>query len=598
MLNKRIRLVFVACIVALLCCGGKPEPFNVIIIAVDTLRADHLGCYGYSRDTSPNIDTLARQGVLCEMCISPAPWTLPSFSTIFTSLYPTQHGAETVHSTLRQSVPTLAEILKEQGYTTGAVINAPALKPAYGVDRGFDHYHMTPEEGRIADGTTLDALEWLDSVGDIPFFAFLHYFDPHLPYSPPSPYDKMFTVKYDGSVGYSFNLEGFSRVRDSMFVQMQELTRADWRRIVDLYDGEITFTDAAIADLLKGLDERNLRDNTLIVFLSDHGEEFFEHGGFEHGHTLYQELIHVPLLFRLPGKLPQGARLSRPVRLLDVAPTILDFLDIEAPGNFEGVSLRPLLEGKGQMPDPGDKLLPAGVAYAEALMHGREKKCVITYPWKLVYETGTEEQNLFGLEDDPGETQDVTGSYPERVKRLEGLLFRTLFGMSDTWYVELVGREDGPVFDVVVTVEKGMMPGDISVHRVLDRMGNLVEPPCSLIVTGSGSGLRIKDLSLNGTLVLAFKIYPERFPVRFDFIIDGKPATSSTYLGQHLEPPDEMPFTITGRRARVAASSRPNAGFAPPYFLVWYEKSRYEGDRAADLDEKTKKELRALGYIQ
>ena len=598
MRSVRIRLAIAVCAVIALCCGGKPEPLNIMIIAVDTLRADHLGCYGYTRDTSPHIDDLAARGVLCERCVSPAPWTLPSFSTVFTSLYPTQHGAETVHSSLGESFPTLAGILKARGYATGAVINAPALKPAYGVDRGFEHYHMTPETGRLADGTTRDALAWLDTTGDRPFFAFVHYFDPHLSYSPPLPYEKAFSGDYSGRIGDSFNLEGFSRVRDSMFVQMQDLSAADRDRIVALYDGEIVFTDKAIADLLMGLDERNLRGNTLIVFLSDHGEEFFEHGGFEHGHTMYDELLHVPLFFCLPGRLPEDVRLSRPVRLLDVAPTILDLLGIEPPLHYEGISIWPLLQGKGQALDREGALLPHDVAYSEAIMHGREKKSVTAYPWKLVHEMGTEAQMLFNLEEDPREMQNVIEAHPDRIERLEGLLFQALFGISDTWYVEIAAGAGRPVFEVDITVEKDMMPGDISLHRVLDRSGGIVEVPCPLIIDRAGSHLRLKDLSFSGSLVLAFKVYPERFPVQFDFKFDGRSATKNTYVGEALETPDAMPFTLKGKRPRAGSAGRPAGCPEPPHILVWYEKSRYHGDTSIKLDEDTKKELRALGYIQ
>jgi arylsulfatase A-like enzyme len=598
MRSVRIRLAIGACAVAALCCGGRPEPLNVMIIAVDTLRADHLGCYGYTRDTSPHIDDLAARGVLCERCVSPAPWTLPSFSTVFTSLYPTQHGAETVHSSLGESFPTLAGILKEHGYATGAVINAPALKPAYGVDRGFEHYHMTPERGRVADGTTRDALAWLDTIGDRPFFAFFHYFDPHLSYSPPSPYEKTFSGDYAGRIGDSFNLEGFSRVRDSMFVQMEDLSAADRDRIVALYDGEIAFTDRAIADLLKGLDERNLRSNTLIVFLSDHGEEFFEHGGFEHGHTMYEELLHVPLFFCLPGRLPEDVRLSRQVRLLDVAPTILDLLGIEPPTHYEGISIGPLLQGKGQALDRGGELLPHDVAYSEATMHGREKKTVIAYPWKLVYEMGTEEEMLFNLAEDPEEMQNVIRAHPDRLDILENLLFRALFGISDTWYMEISTGEGRPVFDIDVTAEKNLMPGDINLHRVLDRSGDIVEAPCPLIIDRAGSHLRLKDFSFSGSLILAFKVYPETFPVQFDLNIDGRSALKSTYIGESLERPDVMPFSLKGGRARARSAGRPAGNPESPHILVWYEQSRYQGGTSIKLDEETKKELRALGYIQ
>jgi hypothetical protein len=215
----RLRAVALLClsVVLAVACGREAESLNVLIIAVDTLRPDHLGCYGYQRGISPGIDSLAATGVLCEKAVSQAPWTLASFATVFSSLYPTQHGAMVVKSRMRESFPTLATILKAHGYSTGAVINAPALKPRNGVDRGFDHYDMTPPEGRVADGTTRDALDWIDGVDGRPFFMFAHYFDPHLPYSPPPPYDKWFESDYKGRIGDSFDLEGFSRVRPTMF---------------------------------------------------------------------------------------------------------------------------------------------------------------------------------------------------------------------------------------------------------------------------------------------------------------------------------------------------------------------------------------------
>ena len=177
-------------------------------------------------------------------------------------------------------------------------------------------------------------------------------------------------------------------------------------------------------------------------------------------------------------------------------------------------------------------------------------------------------------------------------------MFQALFGISDTWYVEISAGEGRPVFDVDVTVEKDLMPGGINVHRVLDKSGDVVEAPCPLIIDKAGSRLRLKDLSFSGSLVLAFKVYPERFPVRFDFGIDGRSALKNTYLGETLETPDALPFTLKGRRAGARSAGRPAGNPEPPYILVWYEASTYRGDTSIKLDEETKKELRALGYIQ
>jgi arylsulfatase A-like enzyme len=567
MTNITHRLLVIAFVSFALCCGRETEHVNVMIVGVDTLRPDHLGCYGYERNTSPNIDRFAELGVLCENAVSQAPWTLPSFATVFTSLYPTQHGAMVVKSRVRESLPTLASILKDNGYATGAIVNAPALKPLNGVNRGFDYYDMTPPEGRTADGTTRDALEWIDDIEDQPFFIFVHYFDPHLSYSPPPPHDRQFGPTYEGRIGDSFDLEGFSRVRPTMFEQLKELSRSDWNRIVSLYDGEIAFTDLAIEGLLQGLKRRGLDSNTLIVFLSDHGEEFFEHGGFEHGHTLYDEIIRVPLIFYLPGTLPQNVRVSRQVRLIDVMPTILDILDIDSHTHIEGVSLKSLLRGRGRPAQSGQHLLPPEIAYCEAIMHGSEQKSVSAYPQKLIYDMATENRTLFDLANDPGEMNNVFGTDTEAAARLEQALFETLFGISDTWYIELAAGQDQHAFDLKITAEKGLMIGNINVRELLDSSGNLVDTDRVLSSKMQGSVLRVNNLDLRGRVTLAFKVDPPRIPLEFDFEIDGKSALGQTYIGQSLLRPEGMPFIRAAKRARSRSEGRPAGDLSAPYVM-------------------------------
>jgi arylsulfatase A-like enzyme len=600
MMWKSTGLAILACMVAVLSCGQDDRPLNVMIIGVDTLRPDHLGCYGYGRNTSPNIDRFAGESVLCENAMSPAPWTLPSFATVFTSLYPTQHGANAVRSRMRSSFPTLATVLCDRGYATGAIINAPALKPANGVDRGFNCYDTTPLGGRNADGTTRNALEWIDSTGDRPFFIFVHYFDPHLSYSPPPPYDTLFDPGYEGRIGDSFDIDedGFSRIRDTMFAEMRALTAADWNHIVSLYDGEIAFADKAIDDLLEGLQARNLRDNTLIIFLSDHGEEFYEHGGFEHGHSLYNELIWVPLMFSLPGVLPQGVRLARRVRLLDVMPTILDILGIDREPHFEGVSLKPLLEGTGTVTDHQGCLLSPDVAFAEAIMHGLEMKSVTAYPLKLIHHMTTGEEMLFDLDDDPEEMRNLIDQELEVASGLKEILFKTLFEISDTWYIELAGGGEDHTVDLEITAEKGPGIGIINLYKLFAGNGDLLDPGEVLYSKASGSVLKLDGLNLKGTVTLAFKVDLPRIPIRFDFRIDGRSAGPHTCMGKSLASPDEMPFIIKGARGRVKSEGRPSGTLAPPYLLLWYSEGKYRGDTAITLDQETKKELKALGYIQ
>jgi arylsulfatase A-like enzyme len=566
----------------------------VVIVAVDTLRPDHLGCYGYPRPTSPGIDRFAESGALFENVRSQAPWTLPSFATVFTSLYPTQHGADEVKTRMRTGFPALAEILARHGYATGAVINAPALKPANGVDRGFSFYDMTPLGGRNAKGTTRDALAWIDGLGGEPFFAFVHYFDPHLPYSPPQGYADRFEEAYEGSLGASFNLEGFSRVRRIMFEQMKDLAPEDWEHIVALYDGEIAFTDEAVVELLEGLEQRGLADNTLVVFLSDHGEEFFEHGGFEHGHCLYDEVIKVPLILRMPGIIPAGVRLSRQVRLIDVAPTILDLVGIPAPAHFEGASLKPMLTGNGGPPARENCLLPPGVAFSEALMHGREQKSVTAFPTKLIHSMDSGEDLVFDLEQDPFELEDL-GSGSPGAARLRHLLYQTLFGLSDSWYVELSG--EGQRFDLEITARRGPTIGLLEPVRLMEGQDRYGDPAGLVELSEEGEALSISGLDLDGVIRLALKSQPDRIPLNFDCRIDGRASLNRVFLGKSAASPDLMPFSQKTRPGAKAAG-RPPRRPEPPYVLIWFEQTPFRGETSITLDPQTKQELKSLGYIQ
>jgi arylsulfatase A-like enzyme len=587
-----------ACLVLSVSCGQDSEHLNVMIIAVDTLRPDHLGCYGYPRHTSPCIDELADQGVLCENAMSHSPWTLPSFASVFTSLYPTQHGAVQLGNGLRSSFPTLAEILKAHGYTTGAVINAPTLKPANRVNRGFDFYDTVPRGTRVADGTTTDVLAWIDGAKDRPFFMFAHYFDPHLPYAPPAPYDRMFDCDYRGRIGNSFDAEGFAEEKSKRFSQMEVLTPEDWNHIRSLYDGEIVFTDTEIARLLRGLEERGLRQNTLIVFLSDHGEEFYDHGGFGHGHSLYSELITVPLIFSLPGRFAAGVRLTRQVRLVDVAPTILDVLEVGPTPGFEGVSLKPLLEGKGAVEASTTRLLPPDAALAEATTLGPEKKSITSYPWKLIYNMGTQERTLFNLEEDPEERHDLGPEGLPRQRELEQMLFTALFRMSETWYVELSGGSEGHTFDLRITAERGPSIGRIHPFKVLDGGGDIIDVGDAFAQMASESVLRAGDLTVKGTLTLAFQVEPATWPVRFDIAIDGRSALKQTYLGEDMGNPEEIPFTVRRRRGTVKSGGRPDGERETPCAVVWLSASPYGDLVTVKHDDETKEEFRALGYIQ
>jgi arylsulfatase A-like enzyme len=438
--SSRSFLLLVMCICLAVSCRRAGERPNLVLIGVDTLRRDHLGCYGYARATSPNIDRMAAEGVLFEDVVSQSPWTLPSFATVFTSLYPTQHGAGIMGSgaghfglSMRTSFPPLAMILLKQGYSTGAIINGPALSPEYGLDRGFESYEGTPGwKQRPADEVTREALRWIDEHRDQPFFIFVHYFEPHVPYSPPVPYDTMFDPYYKGRVEKGFDRDTYAIARQALSLRGDPRAEADWRHLRALYDGEITFTDEAVGQLLQGLADRGLEPNTLVVLLSDHGEEFFDHGGFEHGHTLFDELIKVPLIFSLPGVVPQKRRVAQQVRLVDVLPTVLDIMGIPPETHFEGTSLRPLISGEETADDSSQALLSPTFAYSESILYGTEKKSLTVYPWKLIYDTVTGEEMLYNLRHDPRELRNAAAADPETRRVLEEVLLKALSGISET----------------------------------------------------------------------------------------------------------------------------------------------------------------------
>jgi arylsulfatase A-like enzyme len=603
-LAARWALVLLACLIV--SCGVEDKRLNLVIIGVDTLRRDHLGCYGYGRETSPNIDGLAARSVLFEDAVSQAPWTLPSFATMLTSLYPTQHGAGDLHShstasygtRINTSFPPLAMMLLKKGYSTGAVVNAPALAPELGIDRGFEFYSATPRwTRRLADETTQDALDWIDENSKSPFFIFVHYFDPHLDYEPPAPYDTLFDPGYTGRIGRSFTNEDYYKMQETLVQEDDPHARAEWDHIRALYDGEIRFTDKAVGELLDGLDKRGLAENTLIVFLSDHGEEFFDHKGFEHGHTLYNELIKVPLMFSLPGRLPRAKRIQEQVRILDVVPTVLEILGIRPWTHLEGASLMPLITGQGEFASGGASLLPARFAYSESMLHGPEKKSLTAYPWKFIYDTVTEEKMLFNLADDPGEKHNMAGQEVASEGLLNEVMIKTLLSLSETWYIEIAGGTDSHTFDIALTVPSRPINGSFTMHAFLDRDGHILDDARLPVAENAQNIIRVEGLELGGQVTLAFQAAPRMVPVGFDFAMDGRPAGDVTYLGEDLAKPETMPFNEKGGRFGTSAGA-PATRPQPPYILLWRTDTRFEAGTQVELGEDTKRQLKALGYIQ
>ncbi len=313
-------------------CGRSGARRSILLVVVDTLRADALGCYGGERGLTPRLDAFARdEAVLFENAWAASSWTLPSFGTILTGAPPSTHGAGRLDdgfSPLRERIPTLARILADRRYLTMAIVENPFLGREFALDRGFaryDHERGTNAVSRRADEVTRRALDWAYTVGDRPFFLLVHYFDPHLDYDPPAAFRERFLP--DGEEDAVFP------AADQRALKTGERapSEAELKRIRRLYDGEVAFVDEQVGLLLDGMKRTGLDRHLVVVVTSDHGEEFFEHGGFEHGHSLHGEVARVPLLVRVPGAPRREARVADLASHADILPTVLAAIGETAP---------------------------------------------------------------------------------------------------------------------------------------------------------------------------------------------------------------------------------------------------------------------------
>ncbi|MBP7745192.1 MAG: sulfatase [Phycisphaerae bacterium] len=399
---------------------------NVLLIVADTLRADRLGSHGSALGATPQLDAFATESTRFARAYAHAPWTLPAFASLFTSLSPPQHGAGGrlgEFRGLRPDVRTVAEVFHDAGYATAEITNIDFLAERFGMTQGFKHVDFVPTdnvEGRRATQTTDAALRWLRSARTQPFFLFVHYFDPHLTYDPPADFRQRFAAPEDhGDTRWLFGTvpQMIAYRQGKLSIDAPTIRRAE-----RLYNGEVAFTDAEVGRLIAALREMQLADSTIIVFTADHGEEFLDHGGFEHGHTLYEELVHVPLLIRYPGHLTPGVAASV-VRHIDVAPTLCALAGIQPDPMFAGQNL---LDVVGIDPPLDRPVLFEGNFW------GPPYRGWLHDGYKLIIDP---DQNvaLFSIGEDPGETSDLSGTAADRLRTAQAdldLALKELHGPS------------------------------------------------------------------------------------------------------------------------------------------------------------------------
>ncbi len=367
---------------------------NVVLIAVDTLRADRLGFMGHDRDTSPHLDALARDSLVFEHAIAPAPWTTPSMAGVFTGLAPAALGIQSRPIPLPTEVQTVTELLRDRGYLTAGIISHLYIGESYGFHRGFDFWDDTAAGGHEdisspwVTGLAGNCLEAL-AAQDRPFFLFAHYFDPHYDYLEHGQY----TYSKEGPDPY----QGPARSRNDNFEDLRflakngRLTEEDLTYLKDLYDSEIAFTDEHIGRLLARLKQLGLYGSTLIVFVADHGEMFAErHQWIGHTKYLFEELVHVPLIIKPAGR-PAPQRIEATVSTLAILPTILEQVgsDLSISRSLVGIAA-------GQEP---------AIVFSQT-RRWRKEDAVYQGDWKLLLDGQTYQYRLFNLREDPGETTD------------------------------------------------------------------------------------------------------------------------------------------------------------------------------------------------
>ncbi len=375
-----------------------PQHPNVLLILPDTLRADHLGCYGYHRQTSPNIDKFADECLFFEKAFSPSPWTKTAVGSILTSLYPHEHGAYKWADNLNNQSLTLTEIFRNKNYRTFSAQANGLITSRYGFHQGFQIYKEMTND--LAENLTDEFVTWLNRNKRRPFFAYLHFMDTHYPYKVPGHYTRTYASEGQSAL----NLDEL-KSQDIRLLTEMGMAQNDKDHIVDLYDDSIVYFDIHFGRIIDALRANQILDKTIVILLADHGEEFWRHGSFGHGHTLYNELLHVPLLIRYTKILP-AKKVPFPVQLIDLYPTILSLTRVDSDHEIKGKDLLPAILNDREA---------KRVIYFEGILHGGEKRGVYKDGWKLIQNTA-ERYNRMSF-DPLGELTQF--KYPELEKEYE-----------------------------------------------------------------------------------------------------------------------------------------------------------------------------------
>ncbi|HUG53910.1 MAG TPA: sulfatase [Vicinamibacteria bacterium] len=544
-----------------------------IVYLVDTLRADHTSPYGYHRDTTPELTAFARDSVLFEQAIAHASWTKPSVASLFTSLLPGRHRAVQLRDSLDPGLVTLAEMLQTRGFATGAAVaNSVIYTAGTNFDQGFDFFaglhgaddrpSKVVEAGPVVDA----ALGWIEERRGFPNFLYVHTMDPHVPYTPPPPFDRRYeprpTPDHPGT--------------DPRFDFKEPL---DLERLIAQYDGEIAYGDQEFGRFVRELKARGLYDRALIVFTADHGEEFNDHGKWLHGRSVFDELIRVPLVVKFPGQRGAGRRVAQQVQMVDILPTVLQELGLPVPTPpvITGHPLQAVVAGPTPEPPAVSEISHRGFV-AHGMRTGRDK---------YIRRFSPEEDELyFDLTRDPGETVNLIEQHRERVRLLKAGVeaamvpnpFRQTVRFEGPGRYEVRFKTGGWIEGVEPV---GFGPGD---RYDLDGNGR------KLLVTANPRPGHPREI--------AFSLRPQGAPVWLEGARDGRPlAPREVHIAQEGIHPAKVPFKLPEIESEKERTENIFAAPAEPRPGVHVWLTLAPGHQVLRMDKETCERLKALGYV-
>jgi arylsulfatase A-like enzyme len=565
---------------------------NVLLIGVDTLRTDAISPTGGKSEITPNIQAFSEGATVFTQAHSQAPWTLPSFASIITGLMPSKAIEAEMGQLISKRTTTVGEYLLPEGLATYTVCSSPWLGPGSGFQQGMEGFSFLPKP--TAQIQVEAAMKFIDRSQEMgrDWFCFIHLMDPHTPYQPPERYISLLCdTGYSGEYPTSY-LGGVWETGDKKPSQEE----IDHERC--LYDCEVANVDSALQDLFRLLDEKGLTKDTLIIFCSDHGEEFNEHGGFEHGKTQYEEQVHVPLIVKGPG-FPAGRRIDDSVANLDILPTIFRYLGIAQPESIGGIPLQDTINGENKNNQ---------VIFGEETLNDTGLVYSLTWPFKCILDYTTEESTFYNLVNDPGETKDVSTDNPEGKAALLAALDMLIRPETSSFHIWVTGYEN----------KDHRFAGKIRVPGGIEKVQTfLFDPGDTYTVSGDTLDFNISSLvnqPLGSDELAPHGILPHRFlprPIKH-LVITPSPGSDSIDVSVTVDGEiSDRRFFPFGNKTMDSSGSAilslddfpmvptlPTPGDnGPDSFILWGVRGTHSEEPPTELDPETLEQLRALGYL-